>query len=133
MGGDRLFAPPGEQDWSVNRRLRWPAPLALGGLLAACGGAATTTASGVVTGVATPCVSLATNEAQIANIPVRVTIAKSSTTIANQTVRGSHTYRFTLPPGHYEVTSDALGGGHPVSVNVNAGEVVRANLISVCQ
>jgi hypothetical protein len=117
----------------VNRRLRWLAPLALGGLLAACGGAATKTESGVVTGVATPCVSVARTEAQIAKIPVRVTIMKGSTIIATKTVRGDHTYRFTVPSGHYIVISDALGGARPVSVNVNAGDVVRANLYSVCQ
>ncbi len=117
----------------MNRGHSWLGSLALVGLLAACGGATNPNASGVVTGVATPYVSLAGTNGQIAEIPVRVTIAKNSTTIAHQTIRGSHTYRFSLAPERYNVTSSGLGSGHLVTVKVNVGQVVRANLCSACQ
>ena len=58
---------------------------------------------GAVTGVATPRHPQAlTSPAQLANIPVTVTISAGGMTIATQTVTGSHNYRFVVAPGLYQ-------------------------------
>lgn len=75
--------------------------LTLGCLLAACGGGPTTA---VVRGYAEPCVGPHRTQAQIAAIPVRVTISQHSDVIARQTARGSHLYRFVVTPGTYVVS-----------------------------
>jgi len=49
---------------------------------------------------------------------------------ANQTVRGSHAYRFSLAPGRYVVSSEA---SQPVNINLHAGEVLRVNLRDDCK
>jgi hypothetical protein len=94
--------------------------------VSACGG----TSTGVVTGIAYPCVGPHRTAAQLANIPVRVTIRQRSEVIARQIVRGSHTYRFAVPSGQYVVSSRTSG---PVSIMLHAGEVRRANLLSFCK
>jgi hypothetical protein len=86
--------------------------------------------TGVVTGVAYPCVGPHRTSAQLANIPVRVTIRQRSKVIARETVRGSHTYRFDMPPGQYVVSSRTSG---PTSITLHAGEVDRTNLPSFCK
>ena len=64
---------------------------------------------GAVTGVATPRHPQAlTSPAQLANIPVTVTISAGGMTIATQTVTGSHNYRFVVAPGLYELRRVAL-------------------------
>ena len=70
--------------------------------------------------------------AQLADLSVLVKVTQGSIIIASQTVRGSHVYAFTLPPGRYVVSSDALGGNHPSRVDLRAGEVVETNLYSMC-
>ena len=116
----------------MTSRALWSIPVMVGALLAACGGGASTSPSGVIAGVAQPCVGAYMTKAQFADLPVLVTIAQASHTIATQTVRGSHIYVFTLPPGRYVVSSDALGGAPPARVNLRAGEVLRTNLGSMC-
>jgi hypothetical protein len=71
-------------------------------------------------------------DTQLANLPVQVTVTQGSRTIASQTVRGSHVYVFTLPPGSYVVSSDALGGNHPSRITLHSGEVRQVNLYSMC-
>jgi len=71
-------------------------------------------------------------KAQFANLAVLVTATQDSRTVASQTVQGSHVYAFTLPPGRYVVSSDALGGAPTARVNLRAGEVLRTNLGSMC-
>ena len=66
----------------------------------------------------------------IASVPVRVTIMGHSKIIANQTVRGSHTYRFNVAPGRYVVSSNA---SQPVSIILHAGEVLRVDLGDECK
>ncbi len=103
------------------------------GMLAACGGGPATnpSASGVVTGYAEPCVGPFRTQAQISEIPVRVTLEDHSRVVASQTVRGSHTYRLTVPPGRYRISTDAAS--RPVDITVHSGGVVRTDLISSCR
>lgn len=96
-------------------------------LFAACGGG---TSRGVVTGIAYPCVGPHRTSAQLANIPVRVTMSQRSKVVASQTVRGSHTYRFAVPPGQYMVSSAT---SPHVSITIYTGEKRRANLDSFCK
>lgn len=84
----------------------------------------------VVTGIATPCVGVGEPEGHIADVPVHVTILNGSRTVASQTVRGSDMYRLTVPPGHYLVTSNALGAEAPTRVRVKAGALAEVNLYS---
>jgi hypothetical protein len=127
-----LFGPPRSKTSAVKRRTPWAAPVITGALLAACSGGASTSPSGVVAGVAAPCVGSYRPQRQISSIPVLVTITQGTHRIASQTVRGSHVYVFTLPPGRYVVSSDALGGGPAAHVNLRAGDVLRTNLYSMC-
>jgi len=101
-------------------------------LASGCGrGAATSVKTGLITGVASPCVGVAKTENQIAKMPVRVTLTQRSRTVASQVVYGSHTYRFTEPKGQYLVSSDQ-SGVTPASVTLHTGEVARINLFSPC-
>jgi len=59
-----------------------------------------------------------------------VKIMEHSKITANQTVRGSHAYRFSLAPGRYVVSSEA---SQPVNINLHAGEVLRVNLRDDCK
>jgi len=106
---------------------------------AGCGGpsaspssSSTTVVNGVVTGVATPCHPQAATSAQLASLPVGVTITSDGKTVGTQTVTGTHTYRFVVPPGTYEVSSSGLGSASPATVTVRPGEVVHADLLSDC-
>jgi hypothetical protein len=117
----------------VIRWMGWAIPVAVGGFLAACGGAGTTTTTppGVITGVATPCVGYAATASQMAELPVRVTLTEGSRTVTSVIVRGSHTYRLTEPPGQYVVSSDQAGVA-PTGVNLGAGQVAHVDLLSPC-
>jgi len=131
-----------EQDQGVTHLIRWAVPVAFGGLLAACGGVGTTTTTppgagttttppGVITGVASPCVGYAATAGQMAKLPVRVTLTEGPRTVTSVIVRGSHTYRFTEPPGRYIVSSDQ-SGVTPTGVNLRPSEVAHIDLISPC-
>ena len=100
--------------------------------------------SAVVTGVAEPCTGVMTT-AQYARVPVDVTVKEGSRTIAGETVTGSHTYRFVLPPGAYMVYSDQFQSrthlvperfakGPPlVSAVLHSGETDHINLVPNCK
>jgi len=132
-----------EQDQGVTHLIRRAVPVAFGALLAACGGAGTTTATlpgagtttatlpGVITGVASPCVGYAATASQMAMLPVRVTLTEGSRSVTSVIVRGSHTYRFAEPPGRYVVLSDQAGVT-PAIVNLRSGQVAHIDLISPC-
>jgi hypothetical protein len=86
---------------------------------------------GVVTGVATPCHPQASTIAELAGIPVVVTLGSGGRSVATQTVTGRHIYRFVVAPGAYSVSSSAAGTS-PQSADVDAGEVLRVDLLSDC-
>ena len=86
--------------------------------------------SGVITGVASPCVGYAATASQMAKLPVRVTLTEGSRSVTSVIVRGSHIYRFTEPPGRYTVSSNQ--GVTPTSVNLRSGQVSHIDLISPC-
>ena len=108
-------------------------------LLAACGPSVTPvthtqgskTPRGIVTGVAVPCHPQAYESNHLGRIPVTVTLTAGNRTVATQTVRGSHTYRFEVAPGSYVVSSNGEPP-HPAHVTVRPGQVVKANLGSTC-
>jgi hypothetical protein len=80
--------------------------LALALSLAACGSTSSARAvgptPGVVTGLAIPCSGLA---ADVAIPDVTVRLYSGRTLRASQTVAGGTAYRFSVPPGPYDVTS----------------------------
>ena len=88
-------------------------------------------AVGVVTGVATPCHPQASTSADLASIPVTVTLAAGGKSVATQTVTGSHVYRFVVAPGAYWVSSSAAGTSQQPA-SVHTGQLVRVDLLSDC-
>ena len=86
-----------------------------------------------MTGVAAPCEAMAiTSQAQVAAIPVRVTVSAGDQVVATETVRGTHIYRLSVTPGRYLLSSNALDGREPSSIDLHSGEVLHTNLYSDC-
>jgi len=83
---------------------------------------------GVVTGVASPCWPYPTNKG-IEKSPVRVVATRDGKTLATQTVRGDHVYRFTLGPGSYVVTTFY---SRPRPVTIASGRTVKVDLPDDC-
>lgn len=107
-------------------------------MLSGCGGGraaspptSPTTAHGVLTGRATPCIGPVMASGHIPSVPVTVKVTHYGKTIARQTVTGSHVYRLVVMPGHYELSSNA-GGTQPASVTVRASRVVRVTFVPPC-
>jgi hypothetical protein len=105
----------------------------ISGLLGSCGATPAATGigkrgqDGVVSGIAEPCDGPVVNNV---DLPAKVIINGASGTVATQTVRGNHVYRFQVPPGQYQVWSDASGA---VAVVVYSGEVAHVNLPDLCR
>jgi hypothetical protein len=100
--------------------------------LAGCGSASTTpgvsrAVHGEVTGLAQQCAGLP----RARPYPVEVTLRKGGRLLARQTKLGSHTYRFSEPPGTYVVTTNQ-SYVVPVKVRLRAGQVVHADLWAAC-
>ena len=105
-----------------------PAAVALAG----CGSTSTTPPvatpnPGVITGMADQCSGPADQPAH----EVNVMVYRGHVVVAEQAKLGSHAYRFSLPPGHYEVTTDQ-SSVVPANVSLRQGQQVHADLISSC-
>lgn len=121
----------------VKRNLRIVAVIVTGVLgltAAACTGHNTSSVVapklGVVTGSATPCVGAASSYAY-RRIPVRITLTKGSQIVAHQSGHGTVTYRFSVAPGKFQVSSDQSGTS-PVTVTIRSGATIRVDLVSHC-
>jgi len=61
---------------------------------------------------------------------VMVYLAQGSRAVAQETVKGTHIYRFKVPAGNYTVATHA--GSEPMNVVVHAAHLTRANIPSYC-
>jgi len=100
--------------------------------LAGCGRPSTiprvsATGDGEVTGLAQQCAGLPRARPH----PVEVTLRNSDHVLARHTGLGSHTYRFSEPPGTYVVTTNQ-SYVVPVTVRLRARQVVHADLWADC-
>jgi len=119
----------------MSKARRWlvltsvPAAVALAG----CGSMSSTSPVatqrlGVITGMAEQCSGLPDQPAH----QVEVIVYKDHhRVVAHQAKLGSHTYRFSLLPGQYEVTTDQ-SYVVPANVSLRRGQLVHADLISSC-
>ena len=82
---------------------------------------------GVITGMAEQCSGPPGQPAH----QVEVIVYRDHRAVAHQVKPGSHTYRFSLPPGQYEVTTDQ-SYVVPANVSLRQGQLVHADLISSC-
>lgn len=96
-------------------------------------GCSTGSTAGTVTGVASPCIGSGVTSAEYANLPVEVTLTQASHTIASQTVKGKHVYRFTALPGTYVVSTHEGQGSMPVRLALSSSGVARVNIPSTCR
>src|ERR1039458_6665467 len=87
---------------------------------------------GILTGVAAPCVGLATT-AEYARLPVEVAVNEGSRTVVSETVTGRHTYRFTVPPGRYTISSDEFQAPLNVRVVLHSGKTDHVDLMPACK
>ena|SRR5664280_486373 len=100
--------------------------------LAGCGSTSTTPSiatprSGVITGMAEQCSGLPGQPAH----QVEILVYRDHRVVAHEAKLGSHTYRFSLPPGQYEVTTDQ-SYVVPANITLRSGQVVHADLRATC-
>lgn len=88
-------------------------------------------ADGVITGVASPCIGVIT-PAGSHGLSVTVYLTQGTRAVAHQTVRGTHTYRFVVPAGHYVAATREGDGSRPVTVAARSGKTSHANIPSYC-
>lgn len=63
-----------------------------------------------------------------------VYLTRGTRAVAQQTVSGSHSYRFLAPPGSYVIaTHEGVGGSRPASVTVRPGKTTHADIPSLCE
>lgn len=95
-------------------------------------GASSTTAFGEVTGVATPCVGVATLASFQAR-PVHVTLRKGTHVVRSETVTGDHRFLIAAAPGRYEITSDQYQRAQLFPVEIHRLRTVRINFPVSCK
>lgn len=88
-------------------------------------------ADGTLTGVASPCIGPAATSAQISDTPVIVRLTQGSRVVAQQTLKGTHQYRFVVPAGEYVIV--VSGGSPPARVLSRSGMTADVNIPSVCR
>jgi len=123
---------PGSAGGQIFRPMSFLVTAVLAVSLAGCGRASTTPGiaakvHGQVTGLAQQCAGLP----RARPYPVEVTLRRGDRLLARQTQLGSHTYRFSEPPGTYVVTTNQ-SYVVPVTVRLRAGQVVHADLWAAC-
>lgn len=113
------------------RRWGWLALCLLGLLLSQCA-QKSPPADGTITGVAAPCVGVMITPTGGNGLSVTVYLTQGGRAVSHQTVRGTHTYRFVVPAGHYVVATHEGGGSRPVLVTVRSGQITHADIPSYC-
>jgi hypothetical protein len=86
---------------------------------------------GTITGVASPCVGVVAS-AGYHGLSVTVYLTQAARAIAQQTVKGAHTYRFVVPSGRYVVATHEGDGSKPVPVTVRSGRTTHTDIPSYC-
>jgi hypothetical protein len=70
--------------------------------------------------------------AAYARLETRVSAFRGHRVLASETVRSGHVYRFTLRPGHYQLTNTGSAAlKYPVTLT--AGSTVRLDLPDLCK
>lgn len=87
---------------------------------------------GYISGYAPLCQGPYASQRAQAATPVRVQLVESGKVVKAETVTGSHTYRFAVPPGTYVVKSDP-GGTTPKTITITAGQRRTVDLLSICR
>jgi len=105
-------------------------------LMSGCAGATVSTDAaskplGTVTGVASPCIGVA-SMSYIRTLPVRVTLRHYGRVVAHQTVTGSHVYRISRSPGRYLLSSNQ-SRTKAIPVTLCAGRRELVNLHVSCE
>lgn len=112
---------------------RWScATLCLTGLVLAQCSQNSPPPDGTVTGIASPCVGAITS-AGYQKLHVTVYLTHQARPVAEQTVKGTHTYRFVASAGNYVVGTHEGEGSKPVPVTVRSGQTTHANIPSYCK
>ena len=107
-------------------------------VVAVVSGCTTTTANemtspvGYISGNAQLCQGPYASQQTQAATPVRIQLIDGHKLVRVETVKGSHNYRFSVPPGTYMVKSDQ-GGTTPKTITVTAGMVRTVDLPSICR
>jgi hypothetical protein len=101
------------------------------GLLLAQCSQSSSPADGAIAGVASPCVG-AIASAGYHGLSVTVYLSQGGRAVTHQTVRGTHTYRFDVPAGHYVIATHEGDGSKPVPVVVRSEQTTHANIPSYC-
>ena len=83
---------------------------------------------GILTGVASPCWPYPTDKG-IGKALVRVNVSQEGKTVASQSVKGGHIYRFTFSPGRYVVSTAYL---RLQAVTISAGHTVKVDPSDDC-
>ncbi len=87
---------------------------------------------GYISGNAQLCQGPAASQQTQEATPVRIELIHGSKVVRMDTVRGSHNYRFAVPPGTYLVESDQ-GGTTPKTITVAADQRRTVDLLSICR
>ena len=87
-------------------------------------------AVGIVTGVAGACAPPMTPE-EYQKVPVGVLLEQNGRTFQRQTVTGTHTFVFHVPPGNYVVRSAGTPTLH-IPATVTKGHSTVVSLPSLC-
>jgi hypothetical protein len=112
------------------RRWSWVSLCLFGLLLAQCT-QNSPPPDGTIMGVASPCVGVIT-PAGYHGLSVTVDLTQGARAVAHQTVKGTHTYRFVVPAGHYIVATHEGDGSKPVPVTVHSGQTIHTDIPSYC-
>jgi hypothetical protein len=98
----------------------------------ASSGAPSTTALGEVSGIASPCVGVATLASFEAR-PVHVQLQRGSRVVSSETVTGDHRFLLAATPGRYVLTSDQYQRPTYFGVVLHRLETVQVNLPVFCK
>ena len=113
------------------RKLVVVAAVAMTLVLAACT-TSTTRPTGVVTGVANPCVGLVLAGSALPRVTALLHFGP--TVVASTTIKSGAKYRFSVAPGSYKVEAEQVGFPYrPKDVVVQAGHSVTTNFPDCCK
>jgi hypothetical protein len=121
----------GTEDGMLIRSIGAGSMVCLAAIASGCASGTSAPSQGTITGVAQPCFGIAI-PADSAQLAVTVTLSHQGQVVARQTVRGSHTYRFTVAHGSYVVASQEGEGSSPVNVALSAGRTAHVDIPSHC-
>jgi hypothetical protein len=77
-----------------------------------------------VTGIDSPCVGQSITQYEYSHIPMKVSVTRGDTLVADETGRGTFHFRLAVPPGTHVVTSKQSGMSKTVTVHANSTTVI---------